>query len=72
MLNICCFGDLQTFLNQVRAGHTSLVSLYDWFNNFCCFSVVFMALAVDVIDGRGPSNEMCHQLQPKKVKLRLY
>ena len=25
-----------------------------------------MALSVDIIDRRGPSNEMCHQLQPKE------
>ena len=30
-----------------------------------------MALAVNVIDRRGPSNEMCRQLQPKKTKVRL-
>jgi len=31
----------------------------------------FMAVAVDIIDRRGPSNEMCRQLQPKKPKVRL-
>ena len=31
-----------------------------------------MALAVDVIDMRGPSNEMHRQLQPNKTKVRLY
>ena len=31
-----------------------------------------MALAVDVIDRRGPSNEMPRQLLPKKTKERLY
>ena len=36
------------------------------------FQFRFMALAVDVIDKRGPSNEMRHQLQPKKTKVRLY
>ena len=28
-----------------------------------------MALATDVIHGRGPSKEMCTQLQPKKTIL---
>ena len=32
----------------------------------------FMALAVDVVDRRGPSNEMRCQLQPKNPKVRLY
>ena len=32
----------------------------------------FMALAIDVIDRRGPSNEVHGQLQPKKTKLWLY
>ena len=27
-----------------------------------------MALAINIIDRRGPSNEMRHQLQPKKTK----
>ena len=36
------------------------------------FQFHFMALAIDVIDRRGPSNEMRHQLQPKKTKVRLY
>ena len=31
-----------------------------------------MALAVNVIDRCGPSNKMCHQLQPKKTKVMLY
>ena len=31
-----------------------------------------MAYAVNVIDRRGPSNEMRRQLQPKKTKVRLY
>ena len=29
-----------------------------------------MAIAVDAIDRRGPSNEMHHQLQPEKTKVR--
>ena len=32
------------------------------------FQLCFMALTVDVIDRRGPSNEMRHQLKPKKAK----
>ena len=36
------------------------------------FQFCFMALAVDVIDRRGPSNEMHRQLQPKKAEVRLY
>ena len=31
-----------------------------------------MVLAVDIMYGRGSSNEMCPQLQPKKTKVRLY
>ena len=36
------------------------------------FHFRFIALAVDVIDRRGPSNEMRCRLQPKKTKVRLY
>ena len=36
------------------------------------FHFCFIALAVDFIDRRGPSNKMQHQLQPKKTKVRLY
>ena len=36
------------------------------------FQFRFMALAVDVIDRRGPSNEMRRQLQPKKTEVRPY
>ena len=28
-----------------------------------------MALAVDIMHGHGPSNEMHHQLQPRKTKV---
>ena len=35
------------------------------------FQLRFMAFAVDFIDRRGPSNEMRHQLKPKKAKVRL-
>ena len=49
-----------------------ILTLCDWLNNLCCFSVLFIALQVNVIDRRGPSNEMHHQLQPKKTKIRLY
>ena len=31
-----------------------------------------MALAIDIIHGRGHRNKMDHQLQPKKTKVRLY
>ena len=31
-----------------------------------------MSLAVDVINRHGPSNKMCCQSQPKKIKVRLY
>ena len=34
------------------------------------FQLHFMALAIDVIDRCGPSDEMHRQLQPKKTKLR--
>ena len=33
------------------------------------FQLYIMALAVDVIDKYGPSNEMRHQLQLNKVRL---
>ena len=33
------------------------------------FQLHFMAFAVDVIDGRGPSNKMLCQLKPKKAKV---
>ena len=36
------------------------------------FQFHFMALAINVIDRRGPSNKMRHQLQPKKTKVRLH
>ena len=31
-----------------------------------------MALAIDIMHGHGPSNEMHPQLQHKKTKIRLY
>ena len=31
-----------------------------------------MALAIDIIYWRGPSNKVCHQLQSKKTNVRLY
>ena len=49
-----------------------ILALYGWLNNSGCFSVPFMTLAVDVIDRRGSSDEMRHQLQPMKTKVRLY
>ena len=36
------------------------------------FQFHFMALAIDVIDRRDPSNEMSRQLQSNKTKVRLY
>ena len=36
------------------------------------FQFRFMALAIDVIDRRDPSNEMRRQLQLNKTKVRLY
>ena len=36
------------------------------------FQFHFMALAIDVIDRRDPSNEMLSQLQPNKNKIRQY
>ena len=37
------------------------------------FQLRFMALAVDVIDRHGPTNEMLASIkQPKKTKIRLY
>ena len=36
------------------------------------FDFSFIALAIDVINRRGPSNELRHQLQTKKIKVRLY
>ena len=36
------------------------------------FQLRFMALVVDVVDRRGPSNKMRRQLQPSKTKVRLY
>ena len=35
-----------------------ILTLNDWLNNCSCFQLRFMALAVDVIDKRDPSNEM--------------
>ena len=49
-----------------------ILTLHDWLNNCGCFSVPFIALAIDVINRCGPSNELHHQLQPKKTKARLY
>ena len=36
------------------------------------FQFRFMALAIDVIDRRDPSNEMHCQLQPNKTKVAVY
>ena len=31
-----------------------------------------MSLDIDMVDGRGLNNKICHQLQPKKIKVMLY
>ena len=31
-----------------------------------------MSFAVDIMHGCGPSNKMHHQLQPKKINIKLY
>ena len=52
-----------------------IYALSDWFiwlNNFCCFSVPFYGFAIDVVDRRGPSNEIRHQLKTKRTKVTLY
>ena len=36
------------------------------------YQLRFMAFAINVIDRRGPNNEMRRQLKPKKAKVRLY
>ena len=36
------------------------------------FQFRFMAIAINIIDRRDPNNEMHHQSQPKKTKVRLY
>ena len=36
------------------------------------FQIRIMALAIDIIDKRGPSNETHRQLQLKKTKVKLY
>ena len=36
------------------------------------FQFHFMTLAINFIDRCGPSNEMCSQLQSKKIKVMLY
>ena len=33
---------------------------------------LFMALAINIMQGKVPTNEMCLKLQPKKTKVRLY
>ena len=33
---------------------------------------LFMAIAIDIMQGQGPTNEMCLNLQPKKTKVKLY
>ena len=49
---------------------------YDWLNNSCCFPVLIYGLAVNIVHGCGPSNEIRQQLQPlllqQKVSYALY
>ena len=49
-------------------------TLYDWLNTVisAAFQFRFMALAIDFIDRRGLSSEMCCQLLLKKPKVTLY
>ena len=47
-------------------------NLYDWLNNSYYFSALMYALSIDIMHGRGLSNEICPQLWPKKTKVRLY
>ena len=50
-----------------------ILTLYDWLNILSeAFQFHFMALAVDVINRRGPSDKMRRQLQLKKNKVMLY
>ena len=46
-----------------------ILTLNNWWNK-CSFN--FMALAADVIERRGYSNEMRYQSQPKKVVFAVY
>ena len=45
-----------------------ILTLYGWMISGA-FQLLFMTLAVDVIDRSGPSNQMRHHLQPKKTKV---
>ena len=38
---------------------------------FAAFQLGFMTIAVNIKDGHGSSNKMCHQLQIKKTKVTL-
>ena len=49
-----------------------ILTLHDWLDTFCYFSVHFMALVIDVIDRHSPSYKMHHQLQLKMNKVTLY
>ena len=46
-----------------------ILTLYDWLNDFYCFSVSFYGF---VINRCGPINKMRPHLQPKKAKVMLY
>ena len=34
--------------------------------------ILSFSLAIDIVDGRGLSNEACHELLPEKTKVMLY
>ena len=53
-----------------KAINNLISTLYDLLIILAVIQFQFMSL--DVIDGRGPSNEMRHKLQPKKPTVALY
>ena len=55
---------------QITSG--VILTLNDWLIIVATFQFHLMALAVDVIDRHARSNEIHHQLQPEKTKVRLY
>ena len=70
-MNICmCMYVCMPPRPYITSGVT--LTLNDWLIIATAFQFRFIALAIDVIDRRGPSNEMRHQLQPKKTEVRLY
>ena len=38
----------------------------DWLNKSYCFQLIYMALAIDTVDGQGLNNEACCELLPKE------